>query len=302
MSSELAIINSNLEKVEKRFIALTNAKTWEREKAYALQHFRKNTYLQKASVHSTLEAIINVANTGLSLNPALKLAYLVPRYTSGQVEVVLEPSYQGLVKLITDTGSAKNVYAHVVFDGDIFEETLGTSVEIKHVPKRQSNTVILVYAVAVLHDGTMQIEVMTAEEVNEIRDKSESYKSFKAGKAKSAIWNDHYNEMARKTVIKRLCKYLPKTDQWDKLGNAIQLADSDYQVSDGQITYIESLLRHANISQEHNDKIYQEMHSYTSTEAAECITYLGNNQVDPISSGHNYSQTDIKNKQKNEIS
>lgn len=69
-----------------------------------------------ATTTSKLQAVFNVALTGLTLNPTLKLAYLVPRYNnaSRELEVHLEPSYQGLVKLVTDTGSAKSVSSQVV--------------------------------------------------------------------------------------------------------------------------------------------------------------------------------------------
>lgn len=292
----LQTINKGLEKVEKRFVELTDKKTWEKEKAYAIQIFRKNAYLQKASLQSTLEALVNVANIGLSLNPAAKLAYLVPRFVAGGVEVCLEASYQGLVKLITDSGSAKSVYSHIVFEGDEFQEILGTNVELIHSPKRQSETPILVYAVAILHDGTKQVEVMSIKDIHDIRDKSEGYKSFINGKAKSCIWNDHFNEMARKTVIRRLCKYLPKTNQWDKINEAIKLDESDYKISDSQIDMIESLLLRANLPQEQKDIIESYYQNYTSTEANDTITLLINNQVDLVSGGFNYNQTDIKNK------
>lgn len=289
----IVVISNSFQKVEQRFIELTDKATWEREKSYAIQLFRKSETLQKANIQSTLEALVNVANIGLTLNPALKLAYLVPRFSHRGVEICLEASYQGLVKLITDTKSAKNVYCHVVYDGDEFQETLGTSVEIKHVPKRQSNKPILVYAVAVLYDGSKQIEVMTIDEVNDIRDKSESYKAFISGKVKSCVWNDFYNEMARKTVIRRLCKYLPKTDQWEKLANAIKLDEVDYTISDSQYDYIEQLLETACISPEEKYQIEHSLNRLTSHEANQVIERLKEAQVNPIEAGNNYSQTDI---------
>jgi recombination protein RecT len=292
----MVIINESLEKIEKKFIELTNKETWEREKSYALQIFRKNPTLQKANVRSTLEAIVNVANIGLTLNPALKLAYLVPRFSSQGVEICLEASYQGLVKLITDTKSAKNVYCHLVYKGDEFQETLGTSVEIKHVPKRESYEIVLVYAVAVLYDGSKQVEVMDVSEINEIREKSESYKAVLSNKIKSCPWTANYGEMARKTVIRRLCKYLPKTDQWGKLANAIKLDEVDYTISDAQFDFIEQLLHSACISPEEKQLIESQMNGYSSIEANEVITRLKESQVDPIDSGQNYSQTDISKK------
>jgi recombination protein RecT len=217
------------------------------------------------------------------------------------MEICLEASYQGLVKLITDTKSAKNVYCHVVYKGDEFQETLGTSVEIKHIPKRQSSEIELVYAVAVLFDGSKQIEVMTINEINEIRDKSESYKAFSMGKIKSCVWTDFYNEMARKTVIRRLCKYLPKTQQWEKLANAIKLDEQDYAMNDSQWDYIEQLLQTACVSPEEKRVIESSLHGYTQSEANEVIQRLKEAQVNPIEAGLNYGQKEISKHIKNII-
>jgi len=292
----MVIINEKLEKVEKKFIELTSKETWEREKSYAIQLFRKNPTLQKANIRSTLESIINVANIGLTLNPALKLAYLVPRFSSQGVEVCLEASYQGLVKLITDTGSAKNVYCHIVYKGDDFQELLGTSIEIKHIPKRLSKEIECVYAVAILNDGTKQVEVMSKWEIDEIKERSESYKAVIQGKIKSCPWISDEGEMSRKTVIRRLCKYLPKTEQWEKLAKAIKLDEVDYTISDRQFDFIEQLLHSACISPEEKQLIESQMNGYSSIEANEVITRLKESQVDPIDSGQNYSQTDISKK------
>ena len=64
---------------------------------------------------------------------------------------------------------------------------------------------------------------MTLSEINDIRDRSESYKAFKAGKTKSCIWESDFGEMARKTVIKRIYKHLPKTEQSTQIEEAIDI-------------------------------------------------------------------------------
>ena len=286
----------NLESIKRDFIELTDKETFTREANFAVQIFQKNKMLQKCEAESTLEAIKNVACTGLTLNPTLKLAYLIPRYDSYKKKYLttLEPSYQGLVKLVTDTGSAVNVYSYIVYEGDDFQETLGTSMDIIHVPKRQSDKPILVYAVAVLADGSKQVEVMTRDEIVKIMEMSESYKAYKAGKIKSCIWVQHWKEMWRKTVIKRLVKYLPKTERWDKLATAIESSNMDYRASLAQMNMIENLLMTANIEPERENAIYQEVNtSISSDRAQELIEFLQENQADPIKSG-SYSQTDLK--------
>lgn len=278
------VVKGTFEPIKNKFIELTNKKTFDKECSYAMQLFNKNDYLNKSTPESKLIAVLNVANVGLTLNPVLKLAYLVPRSRkvngSYIIEVCLEPSYQGLVKLITDTGSAKNVYAHLVYKGDDFQEILGTSVEIIHKPKRESKEVILVYAVAVLQDGSKQVDVMPISEINEIRGMSESYKSWEKNNALPCVWNTHFGEMARKTVIRRLTKYLPKTNQWDRVANAIELDNSDYKASSVQISIIEGLLITSSISEEEKDVLSRNLNDLSSHEAAKMINYLTENNTE----------------------
>lgn len=297
---------SDLEVIKPRFIELTSKETFTKECSFAIQHFNKNAYLDKATTESKLEAVMNVALIGLTLNPVLKLAYLVPRKAkvNGEWVVVchLEPSYQGLAKLITDTGSAKNIYAHLVYEGDDFQEQLGTEVNLIHVPKRESTKIILAYAVAVLQDGTKQVDVMPINELDEIRGMSESYKAWESKKKKDnidipCIWNTHHGEMCRKTVIKRLCKYLPKTDHWEKISTAIALTDKDFEITVGQISLIESLLMNANMEDHDKAQIDCDLSSMSFANAQKTIHYLKENQLDPLThSGGNYSKTDIVDK------
>ena len=121
-------------KIQSNFLKLADEKTFQKEVSFAVQILNKNSYLAGTSKVSILQAIYNTALTGLTLNPFLKLAYLVPR--AG--ECCLEPSYQGLIKLITDTGSATTVYSYPVYKGDHFKISLGTSIDIEHEPKFES--------------------------------------------------------------------------------------------------------------------------------------------------------------------
>ena len=286
--------------IKRRFIDLTDEKTFETEVSFALQHVNKNPQLKKADVQSVLEAVMNVAQVGLSLNPVNKLAYLVPRSENvgGQwiVKCCLEPSYQGLCKLVTDTGSARQIYSHPVYEGDDFEVILGSSMEIVHRPKYKSKEITHVYMVAILSDGAKHVEVMTREDVDEIRGRSESYKAFVAQKIKSCVWVSDYSEMARKTVIRRGVKYLPKTDMWDKVSTAISLDESDYMATDNQLNYIESLLMSAAIDPDEQGSIFSELSSMSAERARHLIDYLNDNQVDQVAAGNIKSMGQINDK------
>ena len=279
------MVKGSFEPIKNKFIELTDKNTFDKECSFAMQLFSKNDYLNKATFQSKLTAVLNVANIGLTLNPALKHAYLVPRSRRvGNeliIEACLEPSYQGLVKLITDTGSARSVYAHLVYKGDEFQEILGTSVQIIHKPKRESTEVILVYAVAILHDGSTQVDIMPIAEIHEIRGMSESYKAWEKNKNLPCVWNTHFGEMARKTVIRRLTKYLPKTNHWEKVAKAIELDNTDYRASAVQVSIIEGLLITSAITEEEKEQIgRQDLYELSSQEADKLITYLKENNVE----------------------
>jgi recombination protein RecT len=283
--------------IKPRFVELINEETFLKEASFAMQHLSKNSYLAGADQKSIIQAVLNIAQTGLTLNPVSKLAYLVPRRQGQSVVCCLEPSYQGLVKLLTDTGSVKNIYAHIIYENDIFEQTLGTSPEIIHKPKLSDRGKIAgVYAVAILNDNRKQIEVMNEEEINEIRSMSESYKAYESGKTKSSVWIDFYDEMARKTVIKRLCKYLPKTDKWEKINEAIELDNEDYKITESQFNIISRLIKTCSWSMEKQEFIQASLRQMTYKEASDAIEDLKQNQIDSIASGRNYSQTDIQKK------
>lgn len=282
-----------------RMIGENNLK---REMSFAIQSANANSYLAQATPESVGKSVWNVAITGLTLNPVHKLAYLVPKKIGENVEAILMPSYQGLVKLLTDTGSVIKVYAHPVCKGDEFEVILGGEYTLVHKPKFLSKEITHVYGVGVLQDGTKQFEVMSITDINEIRDRSDGWKSFKAGRAKSCIWESDYSEMARKTVIRRLAKYLPKTNAWDKVSAAIELDNSEYGATINQEDYIHSLLESSTYDHEHRARLEKQvMAGISRDEAEKMIEELKANQLDPISAGRNYSQTDIKNKIGSEI-
>lgn len=278
-------------------IALIGEDNLKRETSFAIQAVNANSYLSQATPASVAKAIWNVGITGLSLNPVLKLAYITPRKVGQNVEAILMPSYQGLVKLITDTGSVKQVYAHCVFEGDEFEVILGGEYSVKHIPKFKSDKVTHAYAVGVLHDGTRQYEVMGIDQINVIRDMSDGWKAFKANKASSAIWDTWDDEMARKTVIKRLTKYLPKTDKWEQVGQAIEVDNSIYPASLQQVEYIHRLIDGSGYDDERKRMMHGQIEAgITNGEASELIERLNLNQVDPIDAGLPYNQGDITNK------
>jgi recombination protein RecT len=163
------------------------------EVSFAIQLINKSSQLGECTKESKQLAVLNIANIGLTLNPAAKEAYLVPRYNSvtKNMEACLDPSYVGLVKLLTNAGSVKSMLCQLVHEHDVFEVDLANNTNpVIHKPQLSSakkGNIIGVYALATLVDGTRQVEFMDIEEVNLIRARSESFKAFNSGKIKSWI-------------------------------------------------------------------------------------------------------------------
>jgi recombination protein RecT len=266
---------------------------YKRELSFAIQAANSNSMLATATPESVCKAIYNLAITGLSLNPVYKLAYLTPRRINGKVEAQLSPSYQGLVGLLKSSGCVKQVYAHPWFEGDEFDYTLGTEVQLSHKPKKQSTNILGVYAVAVLPDGEKLVEVMDRKEVEGIRERSDAYRAYKTGKADTTIWVTDEAEMFRKTVIRRIFKYVPKTARYDKVAEAIALDEQEFPATMGQEGYIESLLSSCTYDDDTQSIIRGKLDAgITSGEAENIINDLKLNQLDPVTQGKNYSLTE----------
>lgn len=222
MNNNLQIINELVYQCEPQFnkvsvfgSAYQNA--FGREAQFAMQAMENNKYLASVAVsnrQSLINAVINVAAIGISLNPAEKEAYLVPR----DGRVCLDISYVGLMRLATDTGQIAWVQADIVYEQDHFR-MMGLDKQPEHRYNafcKDRDLPVGVYVTAKLANGDYLTEIMTTEEINAVRDKSQSYIAFVSGKAKSSIWNDHWGEMAKKTVVKRAHKYWPKSERLER--------------------------------------------------------------------------------------
>lgn len=288
MSAEntAALSVQTFEPIRARFEDLVkDPQAFAKEASFALQILGRNDYLAKSSKQSLQMAVLNVANIGLSLNPVLKLAYLVPRWnrSTKSVECALEPSYQGLVKLLTDTKSIVNVEAQIIWEGDEVVLDMATAQKVvKHVPyvltQKEKGKMLGVYSLATLHDGSRTVEVMSAAEVYEVRGRSESWQKFSSGEIKSCVWHSDEGEMSRKTVIRRHFKYLPKSDAFERVAEAVKLDEEDYPCSMAQWAMVDRLLHTAHIPEDKKAQIEKEMGSYTNVEASMAIEYLQQNQ------------------------
>ena len=183
-------------------------RTMQREITYAAQAMTANTYLIECAAkypQDFVNALKNVALSGLSLSPTLKQGYLVP--FKGRVTFM--PSYMGMVDLLSNNGHIKKIEAFLVYEGDEFTMTHGTNESLVHKPnpwgERSEKKLLGGYWIATLADDTKLFDNMTKTEIDQIKMRSPSV----AGK-KSSPWDSDYLAMCRKTILRRGFKSLPK--------------------------------------------------------------------------------------------
>lgn len=215
-------------------LALPRHMTADRLARIALTEVRKNPKLGSADQASFLGAIMQCAQLGLEPGGALGHCYLLPfeNRRKGVTEVQFIVGYRGMIDLARRSGQIVSLSARSVHDGDHFEYEYGLQETIVHRPsdKPKSNeTLLYVYAVAKLKDGGVQFEVMSRSEIERVRNESNGYKTAVKYDRGDNPWMSHFEEMAKKTVIRRLFKYLPVSIE---LSTAVAL---DEQAETGQV-------------------------------------------------------------------
>jgi len=212
--SNIAIIEQDIYGARNSFASVLTdpSLNFEREAGFALQTFHSNDFAAKLAIsnrQSVVNAVTNIAAIGISLNPAKRQAYLVPR----DGKICLDISYMGLMDLAMATGSIKWAQAELVYGLDSFALN-GFDRPPTHTYNpfaKDRGDVVGCYVVVKTADGDYLTTCMSREDIDGIMNRSQSVKS-----GKSSPWKTDYGEMAKKTVVKRAYKYWPKTERLDK--------------------------------------------------------------------------------------
>lgn len=172
---------------------------------------------------SVYGAIMKAAQDGLVLDG--REAALVKFRSKNGDQCQYMPMVAGILKKARNSGEISTISAHVVYSNDTFNYTLGDEERIEHRPHLGTDRgkPVLVYAVATLKDGGKQRAIMTVAEIERVRAVSRA----KDG----GPWTTWWDEMAKKTVIRRLAKYLPSSADRDEdeLQRTIERDDDIYQ-------------------------------------------------------------------------
>jgi len=231
MANEVAIKFS--EKLTDKLISVESAlpKEFNRERFVqnSLAVMNENPSLAKINPSQVIQGLCKAAFLGLDfMNHE---AYLIPYGNT----VSFQTSYRGEIKFVKRYSIRKirDVYAKVVRQGDEFQEEIidgHPSIDFKPLPFNDGD-IIGAFAVVLFEDGGLMYETMSIKDINSVRN---NYSKSIQSKA----WKNSFDEMCKKTVLRRLCKHI-ETDfesveahsAWED-GSGMDFATSTAPVND----------------------------------------------------------------------
>ena len=230
----------------------------------AITTIRQNPKLAKCSQESLLGALM--VSTQLGLEPGtLGQCYLIPfeNKKAGTVECQFQIGYKGLIELLRRSGQLSDIYSYTVYENDDFNIEYGLLRTLTHKPNFDERGEIKgFYAVAILKDGAKAFEYMTKDEVVKHEEK------YRKGSYKNDVWNKNFEEMAQKTVVKKLLKWLPVSVEF------LEMASKDeksFKVVDDKSTEVQEI------------EILENNGDIINAETGEFITESGDNKdVDKV--------------------
>ena len=230
----------------------------------AITTIRQNPKLAKCSQESLLGALMVSAQLGLEPG-TLGQCYLIPfeNKKAGTVECQFQIGYKGLIELLRRSGQLSDIYSYTVYENDDFNIEYGLSRTLTHKPNFDERGEIKgFYAVAILKDGAKAFEYMTKDEVVKHEEK------YRKGSYKNDVWNKNFEEMAQKTVVKKLLKWLPVSVEF------LEMAAKDeksFKVVDDKSTEVQEI------------EILENNGDIINAETGEFITEAGDNKdVDKV--------------------
>ena len=189
--------------------ALPSVITPERFTRMALSALNNTPKLKECNQLSFLAAMMNAAQLGLEPNTPLGQAYLIPYKNKGKLECQFQIGYKGMIDLVYRNEQVQMIQAQIVYENDYFEYELGLESRLIHRPALDNRgEMTLVYALFRLKNGGYGFEVMSREDIIKYAEK------YSQGINSSySPWKSNFEDMAKKTVIKRVLKFAPlKTD------------------------------------------------------------------------------------------
>jgi len=167
-------------------------------------------------VSEFLASVVTASQLGLEVNTPLGHAYMIPRWNkhAGAYEATLQIGYLGFIELARRSGKLRSIYAHCVWPDDRFHYQLGLRRDLVHEPRdweeRTEAHLCYAYAVAHVEGAEPDFEVLTKAQVLQRRDRG-GYDPKKV-----SPWKTDFEQMAQKTAIRALWRWLPRSAEMAK--------------------------------------------------------------------------------------
>lgn len=221
-------VSQAMQSARERFqhLAAGTGVSWDRESLFALQTLQENDYLLKVArkaPDSLRMAVLNVAQMGLTLNPAYQHAWLIPR--DGVVK--LDIGYRGLIHLASREGAIRWAKAEVVYKADEFEwYSMMTPPRHRFDPfAADRGGVRGVYVIAATPEGDYLCDHMSESQIERARMMSAAWNSNQGPRGPWATgWDD---EMRKKVGIKRAQKTWPRKTTQSIIDQAVHTLNTD---------------------------------------------------------------------------
>ena len=192
--------------------ALPNVITPERFTRMALSALNTTPKLVECSQMSFLAALMSAAQLGLEPNTSLGQAFLIPYKNKGKMECQFQIGFKGLIDLVYRNEQVQSIQAQCVYENDQFSYELGLQGRLYHKPAlNDRGKIIAVYAIFHLVNGGFGFEVMSYQDIV-----IHAQRFSRAFDSECSPWKTNFEEMAKKTVIKKLLKYAPLKTEFSK--------------------------------------------------------------------------------------
>ena len=251
VKQQVQSVGTVLEKMKPQMkMVLPNHITPERLVRVTLGAVTRTPKLLECTRESLYMSVLTACQLGLEPDGILGQGYLVPFYDgkSKQMKVQFIPGYRGLIDLARRSGEVSNIIAKEVCKNDTFEVDFSQEIPFIHKPRLEGERgpVTHFWALARFKDGGFHWDYMTRLEVEEIRDNSQGYKaSLKYAKRNdkgeitdmNSPWFTNFVEMGKKTMIRRIAKYLPMNVQKAAMIENIADAGKPVVMEEGELMY-----------------------------------------------------------------
>lgn len=194
----------------------------------------QNPQLLECDTATLFGALIKCTQLGLEPNNALGQIYLIPfkNRKANRVDCQVIMGYKGMIDLARRSGNIVSIQAMAVREGDEFSYEYGINEHLTHRPGMERGEITHFYAYAKLVGGGFQFDVFPKSDIDKLMKQTQSRGEY-------GPWKDHYEQMGRKTMVRRLFNYLPVSIEAQKAAALDATGETQAQELDHVLTDVD---------------------------------------------------------------